>query len=290
MTDPGHEAGRPRHRTGPPIRTASPEPDVPDSVPGTRPRLLDLFCCEGGAAHGYTRAGWEVHGWDKVHPAPNEDGYPGPEKAHRMILDMRARYRAAGGLTLTVGDATIADLDGYDAVHASPPCKDHNDLAALGGGDGTGWMLAHTINRLREWGERTGRPWVVENVDSPSTRAVMNGAFMLCGSMFGLGAFTRERDGDPLIYRTLRRHRLFVSNVPLMTPPDQCAGQPIGGVYGTGGGGQMTRGYKFDAAASRGAMGMPWASRNGCSQAIPPAYAEYIGEALMAAHLARAAA
>jgi DNA (cytosine-5)-methyltransferase 1 len=280
----GHEAGRPRHRTGPPIRTAPPEPDVPHSLPGLRPRLLDLFCCEGGAAHGYRKAGFNVHGYDKVHPDPNEDGYPGPEKAHRMILDMRARYLAAGGASFTRGDATIASLDGYDAVHASPPCKDHTDLASQSGGDGTGWMLGHTIDRLRAWGQRTGRPWVVENVVSPSTRALMDGAVMLCGSMFGL-----EIPGIGLgPARILKRHRLFLSNVMLMAPGgDQCTGRPIIGVYGTGGGGQMTRGYKATPQEARDVMGMPWASRNGCSQAIPPAYAEHIGEALMTAHLAR---
>jgi 23S rRNA G2069 N7-methylase RlmK/C1962 C5-methylase RlmI len=27
-------------------------------------RLLDLFCCDGGAAVGYARAGWQVTGVD----------------------------------------------------------------------------------------------------------------------------------------------------------------------------------------------------------------------------------
>lgn len=55
-TPPGHEAGRPRHRTGPPIRTAPPEPDVPTSVPAPAPRGHTPAClartdnlCECGA-------------------------------------------------------------------------------------------------------------------------------------------------------------------------------------------------------------------------------------------------
>ena len=30
----------------------------------SRPKLLDLFCCEGGASTGYHRAGFEVYGAD----------------------------------------------------------------------------------------------------------------------------------------------------------------------------------------------------------------------------------
>ena len=30
----------------------------------SRPKLLDLFCCEGGASKGYARAGFDVYGLD----------------------------------------------------------------------------------------------------------------------------------------------------------------------------------------------------------------------------------
>lgn len=215
-----------------------------------RPKLLDLFCCEGGASAGYVRAGFDVEGVD----CSPQSRYP-----YEFLL----------------GDATAWPLDGYDAVHASPPCKDHTDLAALSGGDGTGWMLAHTIERVR----RSGLPYVIENVDSPSTRAIMDGATMLCGSMFGMGIWV----GEPPNYkrRWLKRHRLFLTSFPVLTPPDACSGKPIIGVYGTGGGGQMTRGYKATVDQARRVMEMPWASRDGVSQAIPPAYTWYLGELMM---------
>lgn len=208
-------------------------------------RLLDLFCNEGGASAGYARAGFHVEGVDRV-PQP---GYP---------------------FTFHLGDATEWPLDGYDVVVASPPCKDHNDLAKQSGGDGTGWMLRHTIDRLTAW----GGPWVVENVG----RAHMPGSLVLCGTEFGLGAVS---DGK---YRHLKRHRQFLSNVPLMGAGGcSCAGRSIGGVYGTGGGGPMTRGHKFRVAEARQAMGIPWASSmETLSQAIPPAYTEFIGEQIMA--------
>ena len=41
-----------------------------DQRSGTaQPCILDLFCCEGGAASGYARAGWRVVGVD-INPQP----------------------------------------------------------------------------------------------------------------------------------------------------------------------------------------------------------------------------
>lgn len=215
------------------------------------PLALDLFCCQGGAAEGYARAGFDVTGVD-IAPQPR---YP-----YRFIL----------------GDAASFPLDGYHFRHASPPCEDHSVTMGFGMADrGTGWLLQHTIDRFRA----TTEPWVIENVDSAATRALMPGALMLCGSMFGLGA--HDSRGQ---YRVLRRHRLFLSNVPLTAPrPCTCAGQPVGGVYGHGEQGvNGGRGYGFAAAAARHAMGMPWASRDGTAEAIPPAYTRHIGEQMLA--------
>ncbi|HEY1394971.1 hypothetical protein [Roseateles sp.] len=216
----------------------------------TRPRLLDLFCCEGGAAVGYHRAGFDVVGVDIEH----QTRYP--YEFHQ-------------------GDAMTWPLDGFDAVHASPPCQDHSALSTLHAKHGTAWMLHATIERLTAW----GGPWVVENVEG----ADMPGSLTLCGSEFGLTA--RTQDGK---VRLLKRHRRFVSNVLLMGAGGcHCSASRgrIVGVYGDGGGGAMTRGYKGDLAESREVMGMPWASRHGVSQAIPPAYTQFIGEQVLA-HLA----
>ena len=62
-----------------------------------RPRLLDLFCGAGGAAMGYHRAGFDVVGVDN-RPQPR---YP---------------------FEFHLGDAMTWPLDGYDVIHASPPC------------------------------------------------------------------------------------------------------------------------------------------------------------------------
>jgi DNA (cytosine-5)-methyltransferase 1 len=220
-----------------------------------RPLIIDRFCGEGGAAAGYVAEGFRVWGVDN-----------NPK--------LKARYLASGAERFICADANTWEPDEEPAAgHWSPPCKDWTDLVAQSGGDGTGWMLPHAIERARA----SGRPYVVENVESARTKPLMDGAVMLCGSMFGLGGWT-----GPVAYRVLKRHRLFLTSFPVLAPPDACSGAAVIGVYGTGGGGQMTRGYKASLAQARVVMQMPWASRDGVSQAIPPAYTRYLGEHLMA--------
>jgi DNA (cytosine-5)-methyltransferase 1 len=226
-----------------------------DSGGRYRPRVLDLFCGAGGAAMGYHQAGFAVVGVD-IKPQPHY-----PFEFHQA-------------------DAMTFPLDGFDAVHASPPCQDHSTLSALHAEHGTGWMLAATVDRMRP----LTVPWVVENVVGPTV--LMDGWwFTLCGSMFAL---------------TVRRHRRFGSNLLILTPEcrHDLQGQPIG-VYGHGGGeGGPNRppaarrgpriAWKATAQEARDAMGIDWMTRAEIAQAIPPAYTEWIGVQLLAA-LERAA-
>lgn len=215
-----------------------------------RPVLLDLFCGAGGCAVGYYRAGFDIVGWD-IEPHP---GYP---------------FEFHQGDALEV----LADrvyLDQFAAVHASPPCKSESPLRVLHDVDHPN-LLGPTLAALKAW----GGTWVVENVEGTDQ---MPGSLVLCGASFGLGATCR--DG---VYRPLRRHRRFESSVFLMGPGCACDGREPVGVYGTGGGGRMTRGYKAHPEEAREAMGIDWMTREDICQAIPPAYTEFIGEQLIAA-------
>lgn len=205
-------------------------------------RALDLYCCEGGAGQGYANAGYDMVGVD----FEEQSLYP----FFFVQMDVLKFLR-------------IARLEGVTLVHASPPCQKHSTL-----GKQQDKEYPDLIAPTRELLIETGLPYVIENV----VGAPLEDPVTLCGSMFGLGAHCS--DGQ---WRQLRRHRLFETNWGLQAPgPCEHEGQPIG-VYGTGGGGQMTRGYKGNVSESREAMGMPWASRKGVSQAIPPAYTEHIG-------------
>jgi DNA (cytosine-5)-methyltransferase 1 len=207
------------------------------------PRLLDLCCGAGGAAMGYHRAGFEVVGVD-IESQPN---YPFEFIRQDAIWLLRNMTRWLGT---------------FDAIHASWPCQFASDLRHRTGKD-----YVDLLTPGRELMRRTGLPYIIENVPGAPLRVDLT----LCGSMFGLGANGRQ----------LRRHRIFETNFP--TPSTlRCrhAGQPIG-VYGDGGGGQMTRGYKGTPEEYREAMGIDWATRGEIAQAIPPAYTEHMGGFLM---------
>lgn len=219
-----------------------------------RPRLLDLFCCAGGASMGYHQAGFDVVGVD-LRPQPR---YPFAFLQHdAMTLDQRF-------------------LRSFDAIHASPPCQGYTEMRHAPGAKGA----ARLIEQVREMLVATGRPYVIENVEG----AAMDMFFpmTLCGSMFGLGA-----QGCQLL-----RHRLFESG-QFLVPPSPCkhTGGPVVGVYGGHArkrsarhGGRGTRdvwegGHK--AAASE-ALGIDWMTLGELSEAIPPAYTRFIGAQLIA--------
>lgn len=119
-------------------------------------RLLDLFCGAGGAAVGYSRAGFtEIVGVD-IEPQPN---YP---------------------FTFVQADALQPPvwLEDFDLIHASPPCqhftKYRNNVKDIT--DRYEDHLPATLEML------DGYPAVVENVPG----APLHADLVLCGSQFGL--------------------------------------------------------------------------------------------------------
>ena len=74
------------------------------------PSLLDLFCGAGGAAMGYSRAGFDdITGVDIA----DQPRYP-----FRFVRGDALEYLAAHGAE-------------YDAIHASPPCQYYTRLRYL---------------------------------------------------------------------------------------------------------------------------------------------------------------
>ncbi len=216
------------------------------------PRLLDLFCGAGGAGMGYHRAGFEVVGVD-INPQPHY-----PFEFHQA-------------------DALTYPLDGFDAIHASPPCQRYSVAANIHGGEHHPDLVPPTRDRLLAW----GGPYVIENVPG----APLRNAFTLCGRAFDLN---------------VRRHRLFETNVPMMAPG---CGSHEGDwllVFGhtvlerghqsgrAKGGGPVIRRKHVGTDRGRAAMGIDWMNRDELSEAVPPAYTQFIGEQL-AEHLARVA-
>ncbi len=227
-----------------------------------RPRLLDLYCGAGGAAVGYDRAGFDVVGVD-IQPQPR---YP-----YEFV-----QYEALSYLSNALEGGYLA----VDAIHASPPCQGYSVANNIHGRTDHPLLIAETRAALKA----TGLPYVIENV--PGAAAHMENYVTLCGLSFGLN---------------VKRHRLFETNWPLLVPP--CTnhdgdwllvfghsvlerGTTIGRAKG---GGPVIRRKSATTQRGRDAMGIQWMNRDELSEAIPPAYTEYIGQALLD-QLARSAA
>lgn len=214
----------------------------------TRPLLLDLFCCAGGAAMGYHRAGFDVIGVD-INPQPR---YP---------------------FDFVQADAMKPPFpfERFHAIHASPPCQRFSDLAHRNG-NGDEWP--DLIEPVRELLELWAVPYVIENVEG----APLYDPTMLCGTMFDGVRVLRHRlfetnwrlDAPPH-----RKHPLVFTHDKRKAHYGQLD-QDTSYVQVTGGG-------NCTVENKRSAMGTPWMTGSECNEAIPPAYTEWIGRQLLAA-------
>ena len=231
--------------------------------------MLDLFCCQGGAAKGYHDAGFEVVGVD-IEPQPR---YP-------------YEFHQADALSVLRSMAYWPNFSGelwrpssYAAIHASPPCQDHSATKAVSGDHGTGWLLTATLELLRE----VPLPWVVENVaDSPLPHQ---------GDLFGSNGLTLCGCMFPELRGLLYEDRLFETSFSIPQPSHVLHQWPqtkMGRRSKPGECMQLT-GHFTDAEEGRRRMGAPWMNRDGVAQAIPPAFTAFIGAALLE-HLASEAA
>ena len=212
-----------------------------------RPRLLDLFCGAGGAAMGYHLAGFDVVG-----------------------VDIRPQYRYP--FPMIQADALDYPLDGFDAIHASPPCQRYTAAAEI---HDTSEDHPDLIPPMRARLAASGVPWVMENVE----RSPLNASLMLCGSMFGLG---------------VKRHRLFESSVLMLAPScgdhglwyasvfgGRCVGRQRVTKAGPGKRSQTWDKFPDELGTASKAMGIDWMSLAELGEAIPPAYTEWIGAHLI---------
>lgn len=147
-----------------------------------------------------------------------------------------------------------------DAIHASPPCQFGTKLS------GRAHHARHTnlIPDTRTLLKLTGKPFVIEN--TPDNRHELESPIKLCGSAFGLRVF---------------RHRYFELGGfdILMLPPCQHDFRPVLITGVTTRQGEQRR--ENTAKECRDASGLHWMTRRGMDQAIPPAYAQWIGEHLI---------
>jgi DNA (cytosine-5)-methyltransferase 1 len=204
-------------------------------------RLLDLFCGAGGAAVGYHRAGFEVVGVDIV-PQPH---YP------------FEFYQA---------DALTFPLDGFDVIHASPPCQAFTVYRNARPNSVPRWP--DLIVPCRERLEQSSVPYIIENVPG----APLHNPIRLCGTTFGI---------------PVRRHRLFEIGRFVLEAPE-CAHERFterrypGSSNRPNGRTVCNIGeYRVPLQVQKTAMQVDWKiTLSELSQAIPPAYTEWIGRQL----------
>lgn len=148
-------------------------------------RVLDLFCCAGGAGTGYSRAGFDVVGVD-INPQPN-------------YLYQFFRYDAIELLTRMIDVPRWSPpgfayrLIDFDLIHASPPCQlftMYNNVKSIKESTSKNYLnlIPQTGNLLLS----SGKPYVIENV--PGARKLLRNPIQLCGTSFNI---------------PVRRHRLF---------------------------------------------------------------------------------
>lgn len=204
-----------------------------------RPRILDLYCCAGGASAGLVAAGFDVVGVD----IEDQPEYP---------------------FTFVRASALEYPLDGFDAVWASPPCQ---GFTAYRRRPGHVRPCLNLIPQTRARLIASGLPYIIENV--AFARAELRDPALLCGSMFGLD---------------VQRHRLFETNFPVQAPEcrhDVWTPRFPQATNRTNKRRTVEVGvYRIPLTVQRAAMGIDWMSLGKLSQAIPPAYSEYLGRQL----------
>ena len=207
-------------------------------------RLLDLFCGAGGCSVGYHRVGFEVVGVD-INPQKNY-----PFEFHQA-------------------DAMTYPLNGFDAIHTSPPCQAYT-IAGYNERK-NGRIYPDLVNAIRQRLIENKKPWIIENVPgSPLAR----GSLILCGSQFGL---------------PIARHRIFETSFGLLNGLPSCRhAENLITICGNGTPqwirkARMAKGLHPDVsiATKRAAMGIDWMTRKELSQAIPPVYTEWLGKQLI---------
>jgi DNA (cytosine-5)-methyltransferase 1 len=217
-------------------------------------KLLDLFCCAGGASMGYHQAGFEVTGVD----IKDQPSYP-----FKFIK---------GDVMKIIKDKDF--LNSFDVIHASPPCQGYSNATKpdsiyvhYSQGKDTPKLIEPVRNALIN----TGKYYIIENV--AGAKEYLIEPFRLTGYMFNM---------------PIERTRYFECNFPVAELKN-ITKRGYSKKYAEDNGidyrdmsvtGKSRRKGSIDVW--RKVMDMPWAGRGWeLTEAIPPAYTKYIGEQIL---------
>lgn len=213
-------------------------------------RLLDMFCCQGGASVGYSLAGFDVVGVDLA----EKRKYPFDFVQGDAISYLSEHYQE------------------FDVIHASPPCQHFTKYKNCRKDIATRYenLIPQTRRALRE----TGKPYVIENV----VGAPLENPITLCGSMFGLDVRRHRLFESNIEFKQPKcDHSIWEPNR-----------FPGGRSRERGGARVLCRGtvevgrWNIPIKTQQDAMGIDWIDDlRSLSEAIPPAYTKWIGEEIL---------
>lgn len=164
-------------------------------------------------------------------------------------------------------DVTTLDpewIGQFDAVWASPPCQRFTRHARQ---KGTADNHPDLIGPVRDLLVTVGLPYVIENVPEAPVRPDL----ILCGAMFGLKVV---------------RHRHFEVSGFVVEQPEHVEHAPdyITVTGHPGGSSKRDGGAHFGNTAEwKEAMGIDWLPASKIKEAVPPAYGQHIGAAMLRA-------
>lgn len=160
-------------------------------------------------------------------------------------------------------DALSYPVEGFDFIWASPPCQ---AFTAYKRRPGHVRERANLIPPTRARLESSGILYAIENVPG----APLLNPVTLCGSMFDLD---------------VRRHRIFETNFTLSPPKCNHAAQTPRFPQATNRKNLRSTVevgvWRIPLETQHKAMGIDWMRLETLSQAIPPAYSEFIGKAAL---------
>ena len=205
-------------------------------------KALDLFCGQGGVSVGLFNAGFDVTGVDVL----EKKGYPF-EFIQKSVFDLDLDF-----------------LKSFDFITASPPCQGY--IFTNRNKDG----YLRLIEPVRELLEKTGKPFVIENVPGAPIRQDL----MLCGEMFGL---------KTLRHRFFEIHGFHVPQLKHVKHKGLAIKGDYIGCYSGAKGNPRSRAkygrHEPKLKEKQKALQIFWMQgEDALHNAIPPKYYEYIGK------------
>ena len=158
-------------------------------------------------------------------------------------------------------DALAFPLDGFDLIWASPPCQAFTAYRRNKN------RVRPALNLIPATRERlSGKNFIIENV----VGAPLEDPVQLCGSSFGLN---------------IRRHRLFETSFNVDAPPCDHSWQtprfPPASNRKNLRSTVEVGAWRVPLATQQEAMGIDWMTVAELSQAIPPAYSEFLAKEIV---------